>query len=118
MLELLWNAVIRSDVDLLRELLSRRGEASLPLDKNGRSLLYCAASYGHVKMAQFLLEMGATHNPRDNGLTPLNVAAGNSRSEMVDFLLKNGTTHDLDQYGWTPFTLPVVGATRQLRRRS
>ena len=99
----MWNAAKRGDVDLLRELLRRDPDLSpLASDECGRSLLYYAAGFGQLEMIQFLLEQGATHAPRVNGITPLSTAAASGAVEAMELLLENGATHDPDDSGYTP----------------
>ena len=80
---MMWSAVNQGDVELLRELVCRQGEQSLPVDKEGRSVLCRVAECGHLEMAQFLFELGIRQDACDDGKTPLISAANAGRLEMV-----------------------------------
>lgn len=66
-------------------------------DTSGRTSLYEAAKYGHLEIAEFLVERGAdVHAPRDHpGYTPVHVAAEYGHVEVVRLLLEAGAHADV-----------------------
>ncbi|KUI56354.1 Ankyrin-3 [Cytospora mali] len=60
-------------------------------DPEGRRALHIAAAYGHVAIAELLLDNEAELDPRkENGLTPLALAAEAGEPEVVELLLNRG----------------------------
>ncbi|EQD24655.1 MAG: ankyrin [Leptospirillum sp. Group IV 'UBA BS'] len=60
-------------------------------DRNGKSLLFMAASRGETRMVRLLLHYGASPDyPDISGKTPLYQAASNGYSEIVRLLLAHG----------------------------
>ena len=64
-----------------------------PIDKTGRSPLHVAAEFGHIDVAELLLDRGAdidTVGFWSCGCTPLQVAEAAGQTEMVVFLISRG----------------------------
>ncbi|RMI91568.1 hypothetical protein CDV36_016604, partial [Fusarium kuroshium] len=60
-------------------------------DDVGNDAFYCACAEGHIRVASFLLGLGADINRGNNrGNTPLHVAAVKGQEAMVKFLLRLG----------------------------
>jgi ankyrin repeat protein len=92
----LWCVGLVSDVDC------RSGQ--------GRTALLCAATNGHVAIAQFLLERGAATESRNHqSLTSLHLAARKDNVEMVDLLCQIGADVNADGlHGKTPLHIAVA----------
>lgn len=60
-------------------------------DLQGVMLLYCAATYGNVKIAELLLELGANVNSVTvHGQTPLLIACQMGHPQLVNLLISEG----------------------------
>lgn len=88
-------------------------EAILDKDPNylvdewpGDTLLISVARYGTTEMAQYLLDIGADIEMRNQDLeNPILVASYNGNYDMVEFLINNGAEPDvIDLYGYTPLS--------------
>jgi len=74
-------------------------------DSKGLTLLYYAAYYGRIRMAQYLVQRGADVNmpKQSNGCTPVFIAASRGHTDMVRVLIElKANANTLDKYGWTP----------------
>lgn len=66
------------------------------VDKTGRAPLHIVAEYGHIELADFLLDRGAeidTVGYGACGCTPLQVAEAAGQTEMAAFLISRGATY-------------------------
>ncbi|RSL40001.1 hypothetical protein CEP51_016749 [Fusarium floridanum] len=72
--------------------LVREWDAVFDLQDNlGNDAFYCACAEGHIRVARFLLGLGADINRGNNeGHTPLHVATTKGREAMIEFLLSLG----------------------------
>jgi len=90
-------AVIRGDVELVRQWVSRipSDELSKAIDEDGTTFLHLAASNGHLDVVEFLvqqLDVNAIRGECTNkaGRTPLSLAAGNGHLSVIEFFTKLG----------------------------
>ena len=66
------------------------------IDKYGQSLLYVAALNSALNVAEYLIQQGASVNPKNSSdLMPLHAACMASNIKMFQFLLKHGTDINL-----------------------
>ena len=77
-------------------------------DSQGATALHIAAGLGHLKLASYLITVGADRFARDrNGLAPMHLAARNGHIDIIKLLLEesNGRLSedfDMKTYdGWT-----------------
>ncbi|MCL4485338.1 MAG: ankyrin repeat domain-containing protein [Nitrospirae bacterium] len=92
-----WSAPRVSDADVngdavsvVREKLDQGADPD-ETDRNGKSLLFMAASRGETRMVRLLLHYGASpDHPDISGKTPLYQAASNGYTEIVRLLLAHG----------------------------
>ena len=68
--------------------------------------MYIAAENGHLDVAKYLLDNGASQDPTGNSTTPLNTAALGGHLDLVKLLIHYGANHDPNTYGQTP----LIGA--------
>ena len=68
----------------------------------GETALILAATLGHIRTAEKLLELGADVNLDDDGWRPLCGAVRKGNMEMIKFLISKGADHTLkDSFGLT-----------------
>ena len=70
-----------------------KGHANVAkLDREGRTALWIASSYGHEKIVEFLIDKGANVNfiHKDNQNTPLIMAAFMGKLNTVKLLVEKG----------------------------
>ncbi len=94
-------AVQQGDLERVRKLVEENAEWIHHRTTEGDTPLYSCAAYGHIKIAEFLIEKGANINVQNNqGWTPLSVASFNGHFEIVELLLKHGAdVNAKDIYG-------------------
>jgi len=64
---------------------------------------------GHLKIAQYLIELGADVNRKSvKGNTALHDCAESGSLEILQLLLENGARMDVDSYGMTPLLAAAV----------
>ena len=91
------------NVDVLKEL--RRQTSDIQhRHESGQNALALAIAAGHILAAEFLLEVGVSHDAQDhNGWTPLFWAVADRNSDAVEILLDHGAPLDqTNRLGWTP----------------
>jgi len=77
-------------------LLGDRSLANSTMGPGGWTPLHTAASWGRMKMAEYLLAKGAKVNASDNaGMTPLDVAMSENQHAMADYLRAHGGVANL-----------------------
>jgi len=104
--KVLSDAMLTCDVQTMESYLSR--QPSLLNQRNGRegrTMLFDAASWGLEKTTRFLLEKGANPNiPDINGNTPLiSVIAGSSKPSVIPYILMKGGA-DVNAHNTKGFT--------------
>jgi len=93
---LLHVAASRSNIDLVKLLLSNHAEINSRNDNTGATPLHQAAMYGHLRITEILIANKASINPKDkNGLTPLDYAllfdsSITKPNPVIEILKKNG----------------------------
>ncbi|KAL3667163.1 hypothetical protein V7S43_008099 [Phytophthora oleae] len=100
-------AVLNSEFNRVRRLLSK-GDVSLwATDQTGCSALNHAALLGHLKICELLIKYGANINlPAHDGSTPLHKAAQGGRAEVVQLLVREGADpYALNKKGETAYTI-------------
>jgi len=72
--------------------------------------LKTASHYGHLGVAQFLIDSDVDMNSHDNeGWTPLHSAAGNGHLDVVKLLFERGADFSIhNDSDWTPLDLAFV----------
>ncbi|CAG9533559.1 unnamed protein product [Cercopithifilaria johnstoni] len=92
--QLVYEAVVYENEELLRELLEANPGKIYYRDKHGRSALHIAAQNGSISILDLLIEAGADVNsmagPSALCATPLHVAAVAGRLEAVQHLIEAG----------------------------
>ena len=77
----------------------------------GATLLMCAASYGHVRLCDLLIDYNASLDLQDsNGINALMSAAAKAHAPVVRLLLQKGASlAQRDAQGWTELTWAQKG---------
>lgn len=104
----LYNAVLKGDIDIARQLLA--AGALVDFAYNGMTPLYVAAQNGNVEGMRMLIKAGASVNAREAavGGTPLYAAAEKGHAEAVRILLEAGADVDAaTSQGSTPLMRAV-----------
>ncbi|KAK3241834.1 hypothetical protein CYMTET_48432 [Cymbomonas tetramitiformis] len=106
LVQALFQAAWRGDAGALRSLLPQlKDRQAHPADKDGYTLVHCAASGGHADAAEFLLRSGLSPDVQDKfGNTPAHVAATKGTLEVLEVLAKHGASVNTNssKFGWTP----------------
>ena len=89
------------DVESLKSFLTEHPLYLNIVDQKLRwSPLYRTVICGHIEATEFLLELGADPNLRNNlGETPLHQAADNSQAKIVKLLLNHKADSNIQQNG-------------------
>ena len=91
----LWGAVVRGDVDTVRQALGTGVDPDV-LEPNGATPLIVGAMLGHTDLVRFLIDREAALDVQNNdGATALHVAALFGHPESVELLLGAGAARDL-----------------------
>ena len=70
-------------------------------NRHGHTCLMIACYKGHLKIARYLIELGADVNRKSvKGNTALHDRAESGSLEILQLLLANGAKMDVDSYGW------------------
>lgn len=78
-------------------------------NRHGHTCLMIACYKGHLKIAQYLIELGADVNRKSvKGNTALHDCAESGSLEILQLLLENGARMDVDSYGMTPLLAAAV----------
>ena len=87
----IWSAARANDFDSLRRLL-KDGNSVDEVNGSGATPLHLCASFGHAKLAQYLINKGANVHKCDyeSGWTPLHRALYNKRIGVALLLIENG----------------------------
>jgi ankyrin repeat protein len=82
------------DIAAVRKVLAAHPGLIRARDKDGSTLLHCAAWKGHAELVRVLLDAGADindHNKNDHwGTTPLHAAAHGNQFQVAEVLLSRG----------------------------
>jgi ankyrin repeat protein len=91
-------------IETLRVLIDNKADLSC-VDEDGRTLMHCAAEYGHVDILELLKEHGLNLNsPCLYGMTPLHSACRMGEDDAAEFLIDNGADYAAkDKFERTPF---------------
>ncbi len=91
----LWGAVVRGDVDTVRQALETGVDPDV-LEPNGATPLIVGAMLGHTDLVRFLIDREAALDVQNNdGATALHVAALFGHPESVKLLLGAGADRDV-----------------------
>lgn len=94
--EELINNVKLNDINKVRLLIEHVGANMDTKDARGNTLIALAASLGHVKIVNLLLDMGVNPDVKNNtGETALMLAAGNGYNNVVKRLIEGGAKKDI-----------------------
>ena len=108
------DATMKQDAETARSLLAHGLE---PTPSALRAALKTAVRLGHVELARFVLEIGASPDEGE----PLHFAARGGHAEIVDMLLRAGANPNaVNTKGFTPLMLAVSfskGASRRVPNR-
>ena len=111
-------AAMSGNVEIVAELLETESKKKQPEDHNGRTPLHYAASNGHLRAFQMIVEKFGEWKLKDiDGYTPLHEAACNGHFEVCKFIVEmtknycpNGfILNELNEYGVTPFQRAAEG---------
>jgi parallel beta-helix repeat protein len=103
----LWQAAEDGYTDRVKALIAKGADLYVK-DKNGQTVLMCAASWGHTETVQALLDAGADVNAEaDNGVTALMGASLAGHTETVKALLAGGADINAKALGSTPLMSAV-----------
>ena len=94
--------------ETLRILIDNKADLSC-VDEDGRTLMHCAAEYGHVDILELLKEHSLDVNsPCHHGMTPLHSACRMGKDHAAEFLIDNGADCAAkDKFGRTPFMVAL-----------
>ena len=114
-------AAKQGEIDTLRKLLSRDPSLLQTRDKDGSTLLHCAAWNGHVDTVAFLLDAGAEINEHNQnthwGTTPLHAAAHGNQKAVAELLISRGADiHAKNLHGRTPHEETAVHNARAVAK--
>lgn len=114
----LWTACLLGDANKVKQLL-REGHAVDEVDECGRAALWVACRYGEYKIAEILIDHGASiHRVTKELGTPLILrACGDSwrHVEVVRLLIKRGVdVNQKDAKGWTPLMFACMARNKPL----
>lgn len=107
-------AVEQGDLADVRLHIRNGADIFAPPPRNQTSLLFLAASRGHVDIVRFLVSRGADVNVRESdgpfsGATPLHGAASEGHVEVVRYLLRQGADiNAVFKGGLTPLMLAAA----------
>ncbi len=75
---------------------------------NGWTPLYGAARYGNLKVAEYLIQLGANLNTQADGWTPLHIAIRYNNLEIAQLLIdRKANIHAKNDWGQTPFHIAL-----------
>ena len=78
-------------------------------NRHGHTCLMIACYKGHLKIARYLIELGADVNRKSvKGNTALHDCAESGSLEILQLLLSSGAKMDVDSYGMTPLLAAAV----------
>lgn len=99
------------DLDQISHLIKNNQTLIYARDDNHLSLLHWAVDRGHIKIVQYLIDVGCEVNLQDeDGQTPLHYAATCEHEDIVKLLLKSGADQTIkDTDGNLPFG-SVIGS--------
>ncbi len=83
------NAVIKGEIDTVKEYLAEHSDVNTRTRKSGRTALHIAAWCNHIVLAKLLIQSNANVNLKDAaGWTALHYAAMRGRSMIATFLIR------------------------------
>lgn len=90
--ERLRQAIQKNNFDYLEQNIIRKDRLGTAVDRMGNTALILAARLGNVKIANYLIDHGATtEQSNDHGVTPLITAVSSGHLDVVKLLLKSGS---------------------------
>ena len=114
-------AAKRGETATLRDLVGEDCALLQVRDKDGSTLLHCAAWNGHVETVAFILDAGLeinAHNQNSHwGTTPLHAAAHGNQRAVAELLVSRGADlHARNLHGRTPLEETAVHNARPVAK--
>eukprot|EP00047_Mylnosiga_fluctuans_P003041 m.227128 g.227128 ORF g.227128 m.227128 type:complete len:668 (+) comp11542_c0_seq1:246-2249(+) len=113
-------SILTGDIDTVKDMLERRGKALLHVyGLDGCTPFLLACKHGHLSIAQYLLEQGASTGDRDKdpkrqGLA-IHYACWGGNPDVIAWLLGMGASlDDVDIVGNTPLLYAIYGGHRSV----
>ena len=109
MIESIHDAAKSEDIDQIKSFIGKGYNVNAIEQKTGWTPLHSAVSFGHISIAELLINSGANVNMTSNsGFTPLHIAVDQGNVSLVEFLIsKEADVNAKNAAGLTPLNLAV-----------
>ncbi len=107
MIESIHDAAKSEDVNQMKSFIDKGYNVNAIEKKTGWTPLHSAASFGHISIAEMLINNGANVNMTSNsGSTPLHIAVDQGNVSLAEFLIsKEADVNAKNAAGLTPLNL-------------
>ncbi len=107
MTESIHDAAKSDNIDQLKSFIDKGYNVNAIEEKTGWTPLHSAVSFGHISIAELLINNGANVNMRSHsGFTPLHIAVDQGNVSLVEFLIsKEADVNAKNAAGLTPLNL-------------